>query len=51
MIAKIATLAEIENHWTLCDLADAHEALDIQCEAEKYAYDKAAKDAKKKDKK
>jgi hypothetical protein len=33
-MAKIATLQEIETHWSIDDLADAHEALDIQQEAE-----------------
>ena len=30
MIAKIATLQEIETHWSIDDLEDAHEALDLQ---------------------
>lgn len=25
---------EIEKEWTLCEIADAHEALDVQAEAE-----------------
>jgi hypothetical protein len=29
-LAKITTLQEIEEHWSLSDLLDAHEALDIQ---------------------
>ena len=32
--ARIATLQEIDTHWSIDDLADAHEALDIQAEAE-----------------
>ncbi|WP_170302195.1 DUF6889 family protein [Desulfosarcina widdelii] len=39
MAARITTLEEIETHWSLCDLADAHEALDIQSEAERWAVD------------
>jgi hypothetical protein len=45
-LAKIATLAEIENQWTLCDLADAHEALDIQAEADEAAMKEAEAKAK-----
>ncbi len=37
MLAKVATLEEIERSWSLNDLMDAHEALDIQQEAEEYA--------------
>ncbi|MCK5316397.1 MAG: hypothetical protein KAJ55_00705, partial [Anaerolineales bacterium] len=37
ILAKITTLQEIENHWSLCDILDVHEALDIQQEAEEYA--------------
>jgi hypothetical protein len=29
-----ATLTEIERNWTLNDLADAHEALDIEAESQ-----------------
>ncbi len=32
-----ATLSEIESHWSIDDLADANEALDIKNEAEAYA--------------
>lgn len=32
----IATLKEIETYWTINDLADANEALDIKEEAEAY---------------
>jgi hypothetical protein len=38
VLARIATLTEIETRWSLADLADAHEALDIQQEAEAYAH-------------
>jgi hypothetical protein len=37
VLARIATLTEIETRWTLTDLADAHEALDIQQEAQAHA--------------
>jgi hypothetical protein len=40
-VEKIATLHEIESHWSIDDLADAHEALDIRQEAEAKAYRKA----------
>lgn len=26
----MTTLEEIERHWNICDLYDAHEALDVQ---------------------
>jgi hypothetical protein len=29
-------LQEIDEHWTICDLADAHEVLDIKEEYEAY---------------
>lgn len=32
----MATLQEVDEHWTLNDIADAHEALDIKGEAEAY---------------
>jgi len=37
VLAKIATLEEIERAWSIGDLSDAHEALDIQQESEEYA--------------
>jgi hypothetical protein len=33
-LAKITTLQEIDEHWDINDLADAHEALDIKAEIE-----------------
>lgn len=30
MLEGIATLQEIETHWSIDDLADAHEALDLK---------------------
>jgi hypothetical protein len=33
ILAGMVTLQELDTHWTLCDLMDAHEALDIQSEA------------------
>ena len=37
ILAGISTLQEIETHWSIDDLADANEALDIKDEAEDYA--------------
>jgi hypothetical protein len=34
VVERIATLHEIETFWSIDDLADAHEALDIRNEAE-----------------
>jgi len=39
VVARIATLEEIDTHWSINDLADAHEALDIQQEAQQWAAD------------
>lgn len=41
VLAKVVTLQEIDGHWNLLDVAEAHEALDIQREAEEYAYQQA----------
>ena len=40
VVAKIATLTEVETRWSIGDLADAHEALDIQHEAQEAAQGK-----------
>lgn len=32
----MTTLEEVDRHWSLTDLADAHEALDIKAEIEQY---------------
>lgn len=37
IIEQVATLREIESYWSIDDLADANEALDIKHEAEAYA--------------
>jgi hypothetical protein len=37
IIAKVTTLREIEESWSIDDLLDAHEALDIQQEHEAWA--------------
>jgi hypothetical protein len=37
ILAGCATLQEVELHWSIDDLADANEALDIKHEAENYA--------------
>ena len=29
ILSKISTLEEVQTHYSLCDLVDAHEALDI----------------------
>jgi len=34
VLVKIATLQEIESHWSILDLADANDALDIRDETE-----------------
>ena len=34
MVAQVATLQEIETHWSLDDLIDAGEALDLQAAAD-----------------
>jgi hypothetical protein len=38
-MAGLATMREIETHWTINDLADANEALDIKDEAEQFYID------------
>ena len=43
VLRKIATLEEIETHWSLTDMLDAHEALDIMDEMETYANKQASK--------
>lgn len=37
MLAQIATLDEIETRWSIVDLFDAHEALDVKEEYEEHA--------------
>ena len=46
MLAKIVSLQEMDDHWTLCDLAECHEAMDIQQEAEEYEMNQAEIKAK-----
>ena len=36
ILAGIATLHEVEREWTLDDLMDCHEAMDIQAEQDDY---------------
>lgn len=43
VLSQIATLREIEEHWTLDDLMDAIEVLNVQTEVEKKAMDKSKK--------
>ena len=38
VLAQIATLKEIETYWSIDDLADANEALDIKAEAEDHMH-------------
>lgn len=34
ILAKVATLEEIERHWSLTDLLDGNDALDLQADLE-----------------
>jgi len=34
MSSKVATLEALDTHWSLMDMADAHEALDLQEQTE-----------------
>jgi len=43
ILAGLATLHEIEEHWTLSDLLDAHEVLDIKADLEAFEYNKIKK--------
>lgn len=47
-MAKVATLQEINEHWTLADLAVAHQFLDLSEEADEFAHAKQRDDAKRK---
>ena len=38
---NIATLTEIRNHWTITDLLDAHECLDIKAYMEDWHFKQA----------
>jgi hypothetical protein len=42
----MATLTEIETNWSLTDLLDANEALDLDLEARRHAEEKQAKAAR-----
>jgi hypothetical protein len=44
VIARIATLSEIERDWSLMDLLDAHDALDVREELAREA-EKRAREA------
>lgn len=37
VIERVATLEEIETHWDLCDLLEAHDALDLRDRVEEDA--------------
>ncbi len=41
IVYKVATLQEMDIHWSINDLADCHDAMDIRTEAEKIASDKS----------
>lgn len=41
MLAKLDTLTNVKFNWTIDDLFDAHEALDIKDEAERFAMERA----------
>ncbi len=45
VVRKIATYKEIMEHWNICDLADAHEALDLQDAADNWYQTQARKKA------
>lgn len=40
VLAQVATLHEILTYWTITELYDCHEALDIKTEAEEYYLEK-----------
>lgn len=43
VLAQIVTLKELDTHWSVVDMLDAHESLDLQEEAERLAIKKATK--------
>ena len=45
-----ATLKELDEHWSIDDLADAHDALDIMIEMEMQSQQKAKAEAERKKK-
>ncbi len=46
ILAGIVTLQELDKHWDINDLADAHEALDIKSEIEEYLGESIKNDSK-----
>ena len=46
ILEGIATLHEVDAHWTICDLADANEALDIRDDANVFYQRQAQKGRK-----
>jgi hypothetical protein len=40
VLSQVVTLQELELHWSVVDMLDAHEALDLQDEAERLAHQK-----------
>jgi len=43
VLAKIATLSELDTHYSFMDLVHANDALDVQEEMEREAHDKMTK--------
>jgi hypothetical protein len=39
VIDGVCTLEELDRYWTMCDLRDYHEALDLKYEYEKFYMD------------
>ena len=37
VLSQVTTLQEMETHWSVVDMLDAHEALDLQEDAERLA--------------
>ena len=46
-MAKIVTLEEIERHWSIDDLADAHDAMDVESELQEFYQNKNESEQKK----
>ena len=41
MVERVATLKEVNTYWDLCDLLEAHDALDLRDKAEEQAWEGA----------
>ena len=44
-MAKIARKWEIDTHWSIVDLAEAHDAIDIEAELQKIGNERAKKES------